>query len=122
MGEPPDRLAETRATTSGAETVEQVVLYQSKFWTSLHAKEIEDGEIITHLTSEVLSNRWQTLRALNLCTVKVFYPPHLRLLTIQVDLVRRYQSAQLAKAHQMHSLYIYRDRISTSFEKEVLAT
>ena len=48
MGEPPDRMAETRATTSGAETVEQVVQHQSKFWASLHAKEIEDGEATTH--------------------------------------------------------------------------
>lgn len=50
MGEPPDRLAETRASTSGAETVEQVVLYQSRFWTSLHAKEVEDGEKMTYAT------------------------------------------------------------------------
>lgn len=47
MGEPPDRIAETRATTTGADTVEQVVQYQSKFWASLHAKDMEDGEIIT---------------------------------------------------------------------------
>ena len=42
-------MAETRATTIGAETVEQVVQHQSKFWASLHAKEMEDGEVITYL-------------------------------------------------------------------------
>ncbi len=46
MGEPPDRLAETRATTSGAETVEHVVSHQSKFWTSLHSKEVEQGDVL----------------------------------------------------------------------------
>ena len=79
MGEPPDRLAETRATTSGAETVEQVVLHQSRFWPSLHAKEFEDGETVTYPPLAVLSNQWQILRALSLCTVMILYLPHLRL-------------------------------------------
>lgn len=48
MGEPPDRMAENRATTTGAETVEQVVQHQSKFWASLHAKDMEDGEMIAY--------------------------------------------------------------------------
>lgn len=79
MGEPPDRMAETRATTSGAETVEQVVMHNSKFWASLHAKEVEDGETVTYLTLVVLSNRWQTLRGLNQCTVKISFLVHLGL-------------------------------------------
>jgi hypothetical protein len=45
MGEPPDRLVETKATASGAETVEQVVSHQSRFWTSLHPREFEQGEV-----------------------------------------------------------------------------
>lgn len=47
MGEPPDRLVETKATTSGAETVEQVVSHQSRFWTSLHPREVVQGEGFT---------------------------------------------------------------------------
>ena len=56
MGEPPDRLAETRATASGAETVDRVVLHQSKYWTSLRAMEVEHGKISSLKNAEVEPN------------------------------------------------------------------
>lgn len=43
MGEPPDRMEGTAATSSGVTTVQKVVMYQSRYWHCLYPKDYERG-------------------------------------------------------------------------------
>lgn len=45
MGEPPDRLPETKPTDSGRDTVRMVATYQSKYWTSLGPKDLKESTV-----------------------------------------------------------------------------
>ncbi|MCJ1462316.1 Histone deacetylase hda1 [Pseudocyphellaria aurata] len=92
MGEPPDRLKETSPTESGVATVQKVALYQSRFWPCLYPKDM-DQEVMRSLGAERMH-----------------------------DIIRCYQSAQMFENHKMTNLWIFRDRICKSFEKQVLAT
>jgi len=44
MGEPPDRLEETRPTNAGLQTVQMVAMYQSRYWRCLEPKDLTKGE------------------------------------------------------------------------------
>lgn len=92
MGEPPDRLQETSPTPSGIATVQQVAAYQSRFWPCLYPKDM-DQEIMRSLGAERMH-----------------------------DIIRCYQSAQMFENHKMTNLWIFRNGICKSFEKQVLAT
>lgn len=43
MGEPPDRLEETRPTDAGLQTVQMVAMYQSRHWRCLEPKDLTKG-------------------------------------------------------------------------------
>ncbi|MCJ1304776.1 Histone deacetylase hda1 [Hypocenomyce scalaris] len=92
MGEPPDRMEETTATPSGIATVQKVVMYQSRYWRCLYPKD-NDREISNSLGAERMH-----------------------------DVIRAYQSKHLYDTHKMISLFIFRERISRSFENQVIAT
>ncbi|KAI9870211.1 MAG: Histone deacetylase hda1, partial [Pleopsidium flavum] len=92
MGEPPDRLASTAATKPGVATVQKVRLQQSKYWRCLYPKD-NDQDIQNALGAERMH-----------------------------DIIRAYQSKHLYDNYKMVNLYIFRERISQSFENQVLAT
>ena len=46
MGEPPDRLEETRPTPDGLKTVQMVAMLQSKYWPSLEPKDLTKGTLL----------------------------------------------------------------------------
>ncbi|KAL8922771.1 MAG: hypothetical protein Q9172_003448 [Xanthocarpia lactea] len=82
LGEPPDRIEETRPTKSGAATVDMVRVYQRRFWPCL--------------ASETKTSTKDALRA--------------------------YQKQHLCAEFDMVELSVFRERISKSFEHQVLAT
>ena len=91
MGEPPDRLPETKPTPSGLSTVRMVATYQSKYWKSLGPKDLKE---------HTLGYGAERLH----------------------DIIRYYQAAQMLESHKMIPLYVLREQISRSFEKQILAT
>ncbi|KAI9699415.1 MAG: Histone deacetylase hda1 [Candelina mexicana] len=92
MGEPPDRLTSTTASPSGIQDVEKVVTRQSRYWRSLYPSDID-------------------MEAKNVVGGQRMH-----------DVIRAYQSKNLYDQFKMTSLFILRDRISKSFENQVLAT
>ncbi|EMC96258.1 hypothetical protein BAUCODRAFT_69749 [Baudoinia panamericana UAMH 10762] len=92
MGEPPDRLTNLNPTRSGVEDVKMVARQQSKFWSCLYPKDLS-----AQLAGPLHGERMH-------------------------DLVRRTQAAELWEQHQMTPLFIHRDKLSKSFENQVLAT
>ena len=89
MGEPPDRLMQTSATTIAVETIQQVKNIQSKYWRCIYPKEpspgIAGGERMH-------------------------------------DLLRDMQALSLYKSFKMTELHIFRETVSRSFDKQVLAS
>ena len=92
MGEPPPRIPARAASKSGIETVRSVMLHQSKYWRCLYPKD----------ASHEFDNIEGTER--------------------MHDIVRTYQSTMLAENHNMYPLSIFREKISRSFDKQVMAT
>ncbi|KAL8834659.1 MAG: hypothetical protein Q9170_003661 [Blastenia crenularia] len=95
MGEPPDRIEETKPTKSGAATVDMVCLYQSRFWPCLRSeskRSIKEGTMQGKAGLRV------------------------------EDALRAYQKQQLCDEFDMIELSVFRDRISKSFKHQVLAT
>lgn len=102
MGEPPDRLDESaEPSASGVKTVQMVMRQQANFWKCMYPKPIMGGDNVTGeqigLRESVPSERMH-------------------------DVVRAWQSKVLWDEHQMLSLFIRREKISKSFENQVLAT
>lgn len=94
MGEPPDRLLSVDPTPAGIETVQLVIRHQSKYWACMYPKyETHRGELRKELRGERLH-----------------------------DIYRSYQSKEWWDKFQMMPLFIHRNSISKSFEREVLAT
>lgn len=92
MGEPPERLVNTEPTISGVDDVKLVVRQQSRFWSCLHPKD-QSARLAGPLQGERMH-----------------------------DIVRRWQAATLWDEYEMTPLFIYRERLSKSFENQVLAT
>jgi histone deacetylase 6 len=92
MGEPPERLVNTEPTLSGVDDVEKVLRVQSKYWASLYPKSIAE-----RLQGQPHGERMH-------------------------DVVRKWQATVLWDEHEMSPLFVYRDKLSKSFENQVLAT
>ncbi|MCJ1307172.1 Histone deacetylase hda1 [Agyrium rufum] len=92
MGEPPGRLAATVANQTAVALVKKVVSHQSKFWSCLYPKNY-DVELRRLFGAERMH-----------------------------DVIRTYQSKILYDSHKMIPLFILQERLSKSFENQVLAT
>lgn len=92
MGEPPDRLEDMEPMKSAVDDIKQVVRQQSKFWTCLHPKD----------PSERLAG--------------VLHGERMH------DVVRRWQATTMWDEHEMSPLFVHREKLSKSFENQVLAT
>ncbi|MCJ1474988.1 Histone deacetylase hda1 [Lambiella insularis] len=95
MGEPPERIPETAATDYGVDTVRRVVLQQSRYWKCLYPK----GDF-TYIIGVMIAPGAERMH----------------------DVVRAYQSKHLHESHKMINLWVFRERISRSFDHQVLAT
>lgn len=89
MGEPPDRLEITNATSSAVKVIEQVKQIQSRYWKCMYPKApigpIYGGDRLH-------------------------------------DIIRQWQAEKLFTNYRLTELHILRDRISKSFEKQVMAS
>lgn len=92
MGEPPDRLNNTKPTKSGVDDVKLVVRQQSKFWACLYPKDIS-----ARLEGPLHGERMH-------------------------DVVRKWQATTLWEEYEMAPLFIHRHKLSKSFKNQVLAT
>ncbi|KAB2569649.1 Histone deacetylase HDA1 [Lasiodiplodia theobromae] len=93
MGEPPDRLGEdVEPSALGLSTVELVKRYQSRYWKCMYPKH----------DSKAVANALHARRI------------H--------DIVRQADATEFWNQFRMTELFILRDKISKSFEKQVLAT
>ncbi|KAK8200151.1 uncharacterized protein BKA78DRAFT_359599 [Phyllosticta capitalensis] len=93
MGEPPERIDEDiEPKPLGQSTVELVKRWQSKYWKCMRSRQNEN----------------QMVNSLHARRVH--------------DIVRQADSAEFWESFRMTELFILRDRISKSFEKQVLAT
>ncbi|KAI9716932.1 MAG: hypothetical protein M1812_005081 [Candelaria pacifica] len=95
MGEAPDRLTSTTASPSGIKDVEKVIMRQSRYWRSLYPSDID-----IEANKKTGGQRMHATK----------------------DVIRAYQSKNLYDEFKMTSLFILRDRLSKSFENQVLAT
>lgn len=95
LGEPPDRIDETKPTKSGAATVDMVRAYQCRFWPCLRSESKSSAK-------EGTLNGKAGLRV--------------------EDALRAYQKQQMCDEFDMIELSVFRDRISKSFKHQVLAT
>ena len=92
MGEPPDRLDPIEPSPLGVSTVQLVMRQQSKFWKCMYPKEMGKGS-----NGRVGGERLH-------------------------DIIRAWQSKVMFDEFTMTSLFILREKISKSFENQVLAT
>ena len=92
MGEPPDRLDPIEPSPLGVSTVQLVMRQQSKFWKCMYPKEMGKGS-----KGRVGGERLH-------------------------DIIRTWQSKVMFDEFTMTSLFILREKISKSFENQVLAT
>jgi histone deacetylase 6 len=92
MGEPPERLVNTKPTLTGVDDVKMVLRQQSRFWSSLYPKDL----------SARLAGPFQGVR--------------------MHDVVRRWQAETLWDDYEMIPLSVYRNALSQSFKNQVLAT
>jgi len=92
MGEPPDRLESLSPTKSGVDDVKLVVRQQSKFWSCLYPKDLS-----ARLAGPLQGERMH-------------------------DIVRQWQASTLWNEHEMSPLHVYKEKLSKSFENQVLAT
>ncbi|MCJ1354248.1 MAG: Histone deacetylase hda1 [Icmadophila ericetorum] len=92
MGEPPDRIEETAPSKIAVHTVRQVIEQQSRYWRCLYPR-----STMTDARNTDSAERMH-------------------------DVIRAYQSKDLYDRHKMISLYVFREKLSKSFENQVLAT
>lgn len=92
MGEPPERLENTTPTKSGVDDVRLVMRQQSKFWSSLYPKDISE-----RLAGPLKGERMH-------------------------DVVRKWQATTLWEEHEMTPLFVHKEKLSKSFDGQVLAT
>ena len=92
MGEPPDRMAELKPTKSGVRDIGQVVRQQAKFWKSMYPKDRQ-----LQAKKDLGSQRLH-------------------------DIIREWQANVLYDEHKMVNMFVLRNKISKSYENQVLAT
>lgn len=92
MGEPPDRLLDIEPTALGVSTVQLVKAEQSRYWKCMYPR-----HTATAYADGVKSERLH-------------------------DVIRAWQSKVMFDEFHMSTLEIYRDRVSKSFDDQVLAT
>ena len=92
VGEVPDRLDSLRPQISAIETVHMVAMQQSRYWPAIYPKNFPRT-----MLEEAGVERMH-------------------------DVVRYYQASKLKDAHHMFPLNIRQDKLSKSFENQVLAT
>ncbi|KAL8645769.1 MAG: hypothetical protein Q9226_007151 [Calogaya cf. arnoldii] len=128
LGEPPDRIEQTRPTKSGAATVDMVRVYQRRFWPCLSSdrKTSTKGGSWKFEYFAFLSKGVQR----EPCTVKSGFGWRASLRSMEtrdtglrrLDALRAYQKQQLCEDFDMMELSVFRERISKSFRHQVLAT
>ena len=92
MGEPPPPIPARAASKMGVDTVQKVIAHQSRYWRCLYPKDA--------------SHEFDGIDG----TERMH------------DIVRTYQSNALAESLGMYPLSIFREKISRSFERQVMAT
>ena len=92
VGEMPNRLSGEQPTVTAIETVQMVAMQNSPFWQSLYPKNISRA-----LLEESGTERMH-------------------------DVVRYYQAAKMQETYGMMTLNIYQEKLSKSFENQVMAT
>ena len=92
MGEPPERLLNTDPSITGVDDVKLVLRQQSRFWSCLYPNDLS-ARLAGPLQGERMHN-----------------------------VVRRWQAATLWDEHEMTSLFVHKEKLSKSFENQVLAT
>lgn len=92
VGEVPDRIDNLKPQQSGVETVHMVAMQQSKFWSCIYPKDFPRT-----MLEEAGVERLH-------------------------DVVRYYQASKFKESHNMINLNIYQEKLSKSFENQVLAT
>lgn len=92
MGEPPDRMLDLQPSGSGVKDIQKVIRTQARFWKCMYPK-----DRATSLKRRLGSERLH-------------------------DIIREWQSDQLWHDFSMSELFVLREEISRSFEKQVLAT
>ncbi|KAL8946932.1 MAG: hypothetical protein Q9222_006735 [Ikaeria aurantiellina] len=95
LGEPPDRIEDTKPTLPGAATVDMVRVYQCRFWPCLASES----------KSSVKEGTMQGNGGLRV-----------------EDALRAYQKQELCDEFDMMELAVFRERISKSFKHQILAT
>lgn len=93
MGEPPDRLDSNNPTKSGVADVKMVLRQQSKFWSCVYPKDLSTRLAAPPIQGERMH-----------------------------DLVRKWQATTLWEEHEMTPLFIHKEKLSKSFDNQVLAT
>lgn len=92
MGEPPDRLENVDPAPSSVDDIKAVLRQQSRFWASLYPKDMS-----SRLAGSLQGERMH-------------------------DIVRHMQASSLWDDFSMSPLFVHRESLSKSFEKQVLAT
>lgn len=92
MGEPPDRMAELQPTRFGVRDVAQVVRQQAKFWKSMYPK-FRQAQAKKELGTQRMH-----------------------------DIIRDWQAQALWNEHKMFKMFVLRNKLSKSYENQVLAT
>lgn len=92
MGEPPDRLEKVNPTKTGVDDVQLVLRQQSKFWSSLYPKDLS-----ARLAGPLHGERMH-------------------------DVVRKWQATTLWDEHDMSPLFVHHEKLSKSFDNQVLGT
>lgn len=92
VGEPPERISNTTLHPAAVRIVREVIRVQSKFWHCLYPKDL-DMQRKDRLGSQRLH-----------------------------DIVREWQSKKMWEEHKMSAIFIMRQKLSKSFENQVLAT
>ena len=109
MGEPPDRLSSTTPTKAAVQTVKKVQLQQANYWRTVFPKDL-NSNLRRALGAERMHGELSVVSLMRAVPLT------------EADVIRQYQSNNLYDKHKMVELYIFRDRLSKSFENQVLAT
>ncbi|KAL8693098.1 MAG: hypothetical protein Q9218_002022, partial [Villophora microphyllina] len=129
IGEPPDRLDETRPTKSGAATVDMVRSYQRRFWACLGS--MPDGspqggcinlEPIIFALKVFLEGSLRGKTGIRVEGNGLFQRSNRSHSLHIADALRAYQKQQLCEEFDMIELSVWREKISKSFKHQVLAT
>jgi hypothetical protein len=124
MGDTVPVLEERAATRSAISTVRQVIAHQSKYWRCLVPTEARTGECGFGAIGEHISPNpeIEDVPGAERMHGRLRRQTMPRRPTDLQDVIRAYQSHCLYENHKMMNLHIFRQAISKSFDKQVLAT